>query len=329
MTNDRESVGGAVVVDAQGGLLLDPSNELRFKGPFDDYVTVSLSIRNPTKSRIAFKIKTTAPKRYCVKPNSGVLDPEQSMKVNVLLQPFNYDPNEKNKHKFMVQYLYLNDEEIQMSVNDILTMWKDVNSSRLLDLKLKCIFDYDSSDLTKTTNNTNQAINDTNTSTMSSYQSMNETKQPMIPKSEPVASVSRQAIRETIPEPEKVTSSQQQIKKELSTTTTTTNATQFVSSPSTTTTTSSSSSSTLANNRPAANENLSNELKLVKTENESLKLEVANLKEAEARLRKLALSSASSTKQTQSNSLVDLLQNKLVLVIAVLIAIIFYLLFSR
>ena len=122
MTNDRESVGGAVVVDAQGGLLLDPSNELRFKGPFDDYVTVSLSIRNPTKSRIAFKIKTTAPKRYCVKPNSGVLDPEQSMKVNVLLQPFNYDPNEKNKHKFMVQYLYLNDEEIQMSVNDILTM---------------------------------------------------------------------------------------------------------------------------------------------------------------------------------------------------------------
>jgi len=327
MTNDRESVGGAVVVDAQGGLLLDPSNELRFKGPFDDYVTVSLSIRNPTKSRIAFKIKTTAPKRYCVKPNSGVLDPEQSMKVNVLLQPFNYDPNEKNKHKFMVQYLYLNDEEIQMSVNDILTMWKDVNSSRLLDLKLKCIFDYDSSDLTKTTSNTNQAINDTNTSTMSSYQSMNETKQPMIPKSEPVASVSRQATRETIPEPEKVTSSQQQIKKELLTTTTT-NATQFVSStPSTTT--SSSSSSTLANNSPAANENLSNELKLVKKENESLKLEVANLKEAEARLRKLALSSASSTKQTQSNSLVDLLQNKLVLVIAVLIAIIFYLLFSR
>ena len=91
-----------------------------------------------------------------------------------------------------------------------------------------------------------------------------------------MASVLRQATRETIPEPEKVTSSQQQIKKELLTTTTT-NATQFVSStPSTTT--SSSSSSTLANNSPAANENLSNELKLVKKENESLKLEVANLK---------------------------------------------------
>lgn len=81
MSNERES-SGAVLVDPLGGLVLDPANELRFKGPFDDYVTVSLTIRNPTEKRIAFKIKTTAPKRYCVKPNSGVLDSQQSMKVN-------------------------------------------------------------------------------------------------------------------------------------------------------------------------------------------------------------------------------------------------------
>ena len=81
MASEKES-SSAVLVDPLGGLLLDPANELRFKGPFDDYVTVSLSIKNPTEKRIAFKIKTTAPKRYCVKPNSGVLDPAQSMKVN-------------------------------------------------------------------------------------------------------------------------------------------------------------------------------------------------------------------------------------------------------
>ena len=145
MSAERESTGGApVVVDPLGGLVLDPANELKFRGPFDDYVSVSLTIRNPTAKRIAFKIKTTAPKRYCVKPNSGVLDPEQTMKVNgsinlfifflsfllvlilyfliVLLQPFIYDPNEKNKHKFMVQYMYLNDNEMQYSVNEILNM---------------------------------------------------------------------------------------------------------------------------------------------------------------------------------------------------------------
>lgn len=40
----------------------------------------------------------------------------------MLLQPFIYDPNEKNKHKFMVQYMYLNENEMQYSVNDILNM---------------------------------------------------------------------------------------------------------------------------------------------------------------------------------------------------------------
>ena len=147
--SERESVGGCASVDPQSGLLLDPSNELRFKGPFDDYVIVSLTIKNPTNKRIAFKIKTTAPKRYCVKPNSGVLDQDQSTKVNILLQPFNYDPSEKNKHKFMVQYLYLVDAEMQLSVDGILNKWKDFPSSRLLDLKLKCVFDFNEAELLK------------------------------------------------------------------------------------------------------------------------------------------------------------------------------------
>lgn len=42
--------------------------------------------------------------------------------ISVLLQPFIYDPNEKNKHKFMVQYMYLNETELNFTVNDILTM---------------------------------------------------------------------------------------------------------------------------------------------------------------------------------------------------------------
>lgn len=142
---------GAVLVDPLGGLLLDPSNELRFKGPFRDYVTVSLTIKNPTERRIAFKIKTTAPKRYCVKPNSGILEPSQTMKVNVLLQPFEYDPNEKSKHKFMVQYLYLNDSESNLGVNDLLNLWKDLPANRLLDLKLKCIFDFNEGEQTQPT----------------------------------------------------------------------------------------------------------------------------------------------------------------------------------
>ena len=120
--NDSIESEGALVVDPLGGLVLEPSNELRFKGSFDDDVTVSLTIRNLTEKRVAFKIKTNAPDCYCVKPKSGFLDPDETIKVNVMLEPFDYDPSEKNKHKFVVQYLYLNDEEMELNLNDILNM---------------------------------------------------------------------------------------------------------------------------------------------------------------------------------------------------------------
>lgn len=38
-------------------------------------------LRNPTDQPILFKIKTTAPKRYCVRPNSGLLEPHNSLEV--------------------------------------------------------------------------------------------------------------------------------------------------------------------------------------------------------------------------------------------------------
>ena len=44
-------------------------------------VTAELKLFNPTEKRICFKVKTTAPKRYCVRPNSGLLESEKSITV--------------------------------------------------------------------------------------------------------------------------------------------------------------------------------------------------------------------------------------------------------
>jgi hypothetical protein len=33
-----------------------------------------MTLTNPSDKKICFKIKTTAPKKYCVRPNSGVVD---------------------------------------------------------------------------------------------------------------------------------------------------------------------------------------------------------------------------------------------------------------
>jgi len=117
-------------------LLLDPPNELRFKGPFTDVVTSVLKLSNPSEKRVCFKVKTTAPKRYCVRPNNGLVEPKSHVSVSVMLQPFDYDPNEKNKHKFMVQTMFAPDGDINQE-----TLWKDAQPESLMDSKLKCVFE--------------------------------------------------------------------------------------------------------------------------------------------------------------------------------------------
>uniref|UniRef100_A0A2I3TAS0 MSP domain-containing protein n=1 Tax=Pan troglodytes TaxID=9598 RepID=A0A2I3TAS0_PANTR len=77
-------------------LVLDPPIDLKFKGPFTDVVTTNLKLRNPSDRKVCFKVKTTVPHRYCVRPNSGIIDPGSTVTVSVMLQPFDYDPNEKN-----------------------------------------------------------------------------------------------------------------------------------------------------------------------------------------------------------------------------------------
>jgi len=116
-------------------LIIDPPVELSFTGPFDKAVTSSMRLRNPGDRKVCFKIKTTAPKRYCVKPNSGVVDPAQELKIAVSLQPFDYDPAEKNKHKFMVQSMFAPDGEIDQE-----KLWKEADSNEMMDSKLKCVF---------------------------------------------------------------------------------------------------------------------------------------------------------------------------------------------
>ena len=50
-------------------------------------------------------------RQYCVKPNSGIIKPAGEVAVAVSLQPFEYNPQEKNKHKFMVQSMFAPDGE--------------------------------------------------------------------------------------------------------------------------------------------------------------------------------------------------------------------------
>ncbi|XP_013786619.1 vesicle-associated membrane protein-associated protein A-like isoform X1 [Limulus polyphemus] len=116
-------------------LILDPHSELHFKGPFTDVTTSYLKLFNPSEWKVCFKVKTTAPKRYCVRPNSGLIEPKQTVHVAVMLQPFDYDPNEKHKHKFMVQTMFAPEGEVNLD-----SLWKEASPESLMDSKLRCVF---------------------------------------------------------------------------------------------------------------------------------------------------------------------------------------------
>ncbi|KAK1121203.1 Vesicle-associated membrane protein/synaptobrevin-binding protein [Melipona quadrifasciata] len=119
-------------------LIIEPRSELRFRGPFTERtVTSYIKLTNPSNHKVYFKIKTTAPKRYCVRPNCGYLKPMEISQIAVTLQPFDFDPTEKNKHKFMVQALVARDNDDEENPD----MWKGIDPEQLMESKLKCVFE--------------------------------------------------------------------------------------------------------------------------------------------------------------------------------------------
>ena len=50
-------------------------------GPFYQAVSSTMTLTNPSERKVCFKIYTTAPKIYFVKPNSGVIDPREEFKI--------------------------------------------------------------------------------------------------------------------------------------------------------------------------------------------------------------------------------------------------------
>ncbi|XP_067930032.1 vesicle-associated membrane protein-associated protein B-like isoform X2 [Watersipora subatra] len=116
-------------------LQIEPPEALVFTGPFTEVVKSTLSLTNPSDYKVAFKIKTTAPKRYCVRPNSGTLAKGETMSISVMLQPFEFDPNEKTKHKFMIQSLII---ASNMEEKDL---WQEVDKEKLMDTKLRVVFE--------------------------------------------------------------------------------------------------------------------------------------------------------------------------------------------
>ncbi|KAF8938264.1 PapD-like protein [Dissophora ornata] len=121
---------------------LEPSSQLGFRRPLTEPIKESLIIRNPTQLPIAFKVKTTAPKQYCVRPNSGRVEPGQELEVQVQMQAMKEDPpvDFKCKDKFLVQSVAITAEREQLSAQDLWPTIEREARDQIREKKIRCVF---------------------------------------------------------------------------------------------------------------------------------------------------------------------------------------------
>ncbi|KAH7103345.1 VAMP-associated protein [Auriculariales sp. MPI-PUGE-AT-0066] len=118
---------------------LNPSQQLTFSRPLTVLVKRSLSISNPSDTPVAFKVKTTAPKLYCVRPNAGRIEPNETVDVLVMLLPMKEDPplSTKCKDKFLVQSTAITPEKDHLPTQEVWNAGPGEAHPEILQQKIK------------------------------------------------------------------------------------------------------------------------------------------------------------------------------------------------
>ncbi|KAJ6776373.1 VESICLE-ASSOCIATED PROTEIN 4-1 [Salix koriyanagi] len=106
-TNSSSSSSTQNLNHSHKGLRLDPSNNLYFPYEPGKQVRSAVSLKNTSKSHVAFKFQTTAPKSCYMRPPGGILAPGESLIATVFKfvdAPENNEKqlDQKRKAKFKI-----------------------------------------------------------------------------------------------------------------------------------------------------------------------------------------------------------------------------------
>ncbi|KAK1430540.1 hypothetical protein QVD17_13354 [Tagetes erecta] len=84
-------------------ITIDPL-ELKFTFELNKQISSSLQLTNKTDNHIGYKVKTTNPKKYCVRPNTGVVLPRSTCEIIVTMQAQKEAPIDMQcRDKFLLQ----------------------------------------------------------------------------------------------------------------------------------------------------------------------------------------------------------------------------------
>lgn len=104
---------------------IEPKREFVFSVKDTTSAKCTLEITSKSSENVAFKIKTTAPKNYVVKPNTGVIQPSKAVTIHITLTPI---PPSVKDHKFMLQTVKTDMNEKDLTPATVTEFWNKVKS---------------------------------------------------------------------------------------------------------------------------------------------------------------------------------------------------------
>ncbi|KAJ5080482.1 vesicle-associated membrane protein-associated protein b/c [Anaeramoeba ignava] len=102
---------------------------------FNQYWTTQTILSNLSKSTVVFKIKTTAPKNYCVQPRMGRIPPNCFITINIFYQPIN--TQERKHDRFLVVCAFIPDNTNEPDINELTS---ETSSNEKYYYKFKIMF---------------------------------------------------------------------------------------------------------------------------------------------------------------------------------------------
>lgn len=124
--------------NAEGEMLrIIPQNNIVFTKSGNELVG-NVEIINIHKEPVTYKIKTTAPEKFRVRPSTGVLSPGANVTINVVLQ-HGHQVMALNREKFLVMCMAFT-HDLSTSSQDLADLWKNTppSSASVEQHRLKC-----------------------------------------------------------------------------------------------------------------------------------------------------------------------------------------------
>lgn len=118
---------------------------LEFKSPFTKQQTQEVTVTNDTSKEMAFKVKTTAPKLYCVRPNASTVAPGESVTVNIILQGLAAEPavGTRCRDKFLFVSVPCDSSVDAKTVSKEWSSIQKASGVSSTDIKMKVNFNYE------------------------------------------------------------------------------------------------------------------------------------------------------------------------------------------